>query len=95
MTQVSIGQVENLEDLLRGLLSLRETLDTACRAQVAVAERQCAAVQEEAMSSEAMLKQASQDELAAHQAMTEARRNLESAQNVLEAAESALSECGG
>ena len=37
MAQVSIGQVENLEDLVRGLQSVREALETACREQIAVA----------------------------------------------------------
>jgi len=38
VAQVSIGQVENLEDLIRGLESVREALETACREQVAAAE---------------------------------------------------------
>lgn len=93
MAQVSIGQVENLEDLIRGLESVREALETACREQVAAADRQCAEAREETQNSENMLEQASQAEQAAHQALAEAQQSLESAGNALSAAESALSVC--
>lgn len=93
MAQVSIGQVENLEDLIRGLESVREALETACREQVAAAERQCAEAREETQNSESMLEQASQAEQAAHQSLADAQQNLESAENALSAAESALAAC--
>jgi hypothetical protein len=51
MAQVSIGQVENLEDLVRGLQSVREALETACREQIAVAQQKCAEAREEAQNS--------------------------------------------
>jgi len=38
MAQVSVGQVENLEELARGLLSVRETLEASCCEQSAIAE---------------------------------------------------------
>ena len=47
MVQVSIGQVENLEDLARGLESVREALESACRAQAASAEGKCEEVRDE------------------------------------------------
>ena len=59
MAQVSIGQVENLEDLIRGLESVREALETACREEVTAAERQCAEARAETQNSESMLEQAS------------------------------------
>ena len=93
MAQVSIGQVETLTDLMRGLESVREALETSCREQIAAAERQCADASEETQNSESMLEQASQAEQAAHQALAEAQQNLESAENALGAAESALSAC--
>ncbi len=93
MAQVSIGQVENLEDLIRGLESIRDSLETACREQIAAAERQCAEAREEAQNSESMLEQASQAEQAAHQALAKAQQNLASAENTLSAAQSALSAC--
>jgi len=93
MAQVSIGQVENLEDLIRGLESVREALEIACREQVAATERQCAEAREETQNSGSMLEQASQAEQAAHQALAEAQQNLESAENALGSAESALSAC--
>ena len=34
MAQVSIGQVENLEELARGLLSVCEALGSSCREHV-------------------------------------------------------------
>lgn len=93
MAQVSIGQVENLEDLICGLESVRESLDTACRAQVAAAERQCAEAQEETQNSEEMLEQASRAERAAQQALAEARQNLASAESALSEAQSMLFAC--
>lgn len=93
MAQVSIGQVENLEDLLRGLESVREALETACREQAAAAERECAEAREERQNSERMFEEASQAEQAAHQTLAEAQQSLKSAENALIAAESALSAC--
>ena len=93
MAQVSIGQVENLEDLIRGLESVREALETACHEQIEAADRQCAEAREETQSSEGMLKQAIEDEQAAIQTMEEAQQNVESTENALCAAESALSAC--
>ena len=55
MAQVSIGQVENLEDLVRDLQSVREALEAACREQIAVAEQKCAEAREEAQNSASML----------------------------------------
>jgi hypothetical protein len=93
MAQVSIGQVENLEDLIRGLESVREALETACREQIAAAEYKCAEAREETKNSESMLEQASQAEQEAQRAVGEAEQNQESAENALSAAESALSAC--
>ena len=93
MAQVSIGQVENLEDLMRGLESIREVLDAACRAQLAAAEHQCAEVREETQNSEGMLEQANRAEDAAHQTLAEARQNLGFAINALSNAKSELSAC--
>lgn len=93
MPQVSVGQVENLEDLVRGLLSAREALESACREQVAAAERQSAAARDEAACSEGMLEEASRAEEAAQQLLVEAQQNLESAESSLSAAESELAAC--
>lgn len=93
MAQVSIGQVESLESLIRGLESVREALEAACRGQVAAVERQRAEAQDETQNSEGMLDQASQTEQAAYQALADAQQRLESAESVLNAAELALSAC--
>jgi len=93
MAQVSIGQVENLEDLIRALESVREALETACREQIAAAERQCNEARGEVQTSESMLEDAIQSEQEAQQEMAEAQQSLESAENTLSAAEFALSAC--
>lgn len=86
MAQVSIGQVENLEDLARGLESVREALESACREQIAAAEGKCAEAREETQNSERMLE-------SARDAEQEAQHNLGSAEESVSAAESALSAC--
>lgn len=93
MAHASIGQVENLEDLMRGLESVREALETACREEVAATERQCLEAREETQTSECMFEEASQAEQVAHQVLAEAQQNLASAGNGLSAAALALSAC--
>jgi hypothetical protein len=93
MSQVSVGQVENLKECIRDLESIREALETACREQLTGAERQCAEAQEEVEKSETMLSEAFQAEHAALRALVEAQKNLEFAQGTLAAAEAALSAC--
>jgi hypothetical protein len=58
MAQVSIGQVENLEELASGLLSVCEALESSCREQVSVAESKCGEAREVAQNSESMLESA-------------------------------------
>ena len=93
MSQVSVGQLGNLEDLVRNLQSVSESLKAGCREQISVAERLSAAAREETANSESMLEEARQAEEIAHQAVLDAQQNLESAQSELSSAESALSAC--
>lgn len=93
MAQVSIGQVENLEELLQGLLSVREQLESACREQIGTAESTLCASREEAATSGQMLDRAAQLEQAAQQALENAQSNLQSSQAALGSARSALSSC--
>jgi chromosome segregation ATPase len=93
MAQVSIGQVENLEDLVRGLQSVREALETACCEQIAVAQQKCAEAREEAQNSVSMLESSTQQELAAQQKVGGAEQTLDSAQGSLASAQSSLSSC--
>jgi len=93
MAQVSIGQVENLEDLVRGLQSMRETLDAACREQIAVVEQKYTETCKEAQHSAHLLENATQQELAATQAVGDAGQALASSQSSLSSAESSLSSC--
>lgn len=95
MAQVSIGQVENLEDLQRGLLSAREALESACREQIAAGEYKCHEAREETQNSESMLERAIQQEQVAQRAVEHAHKKLESSQRELSAAYSALSACEG
>jgi hypothetical protein len=93
MAQVSIGQVENLEDLVRGLQSVREALEISCRTQIAVAEQKCEEAREETLNSESMLESAVQQEQAAKQEVESAQHALDSGQSSLVSAGSSLSSC--
>ena len=86
MAQVSVGQVENLEDLLRGLDSVRDALETACLEQIALANVKLIEAGVEAQDSGIMLDNAYQTEL-------EAQEELEAAEAALDDAISALSDC--
>lgn len=93
MAQVSIGQVENLEDLIRGLQSLHETLEASCRAQLALALHLSDAARDEALNSEGLLDGARQQEAEAQQAVDHAQQELIGSEARLDSAHSALSSC--
>ncbi len=93
MAQVSIGQVENLEDLVHGLQSVREALETACREQIAVAAQKCAEACEEMQNSAGMLESAVQQEQAANDKVGCAQQALDRSQGMLFSAQSSLSSC--
>lgn len=93
MAQVSVGQVENLEDLIRGLGAVLEALETACRDQIAAAERQCAEAQEETQYSQNLVAEAKEAEQKAQEAHAQAVQQWELAMEALGAAEAALAAC--
>ncbi len=93
MAQVSIGQVENLEDLVRVLQSMREALETACREQIAVVQQKSAEAREEAQNSASMLESSIQQEQAAQQKVESTEQALDSAQSSLSSTQSSLSSC--
>ena len=93
MSGVSVGQVENLEDLLHGLLSMREDLECACREQIAIAGQKNEEAQEELQNSEGLLEETIQNELVANSAVEKALETLDNCQSALNAAQSALSDC--
>ena len=93
MAQVSIGQVENLEDLVRELQSVREALETACHQQIAIAQQKCAEVREEAQSSVSILERSIQQEQAAQLKVESAEQALDSSESSLSSAQSSLSSC--
>jgi len=87
MAQVSIGQVENLEELARGLLSMRESLESACREQIALVENEHEEARVEAHNSAGMLETARQEEIEAQQALCEAQEATDCARDALDSAE--------
>lgn len=93
MAQVSIGKVESLENLVRGLQSVREALETACREQIAVAQQKCEEAREEAQNSVGMLESSIQQEQAAQLKVYGAEQALYSSQSSLSLAQSSLSFC--
>lgn len=93
MAQVSIGQVENLENLMRELLSVLEALESSCCKQIVVAEQKYKEVREETQNSERMLETAVQQEQSAKQEVDNAQQVLDSSQSSLASAESSLSSC--
>lgn len=93
MAQVSIGKVENLEDLVRDLQSVREALEFSCHAQIAAVEHQCEDTRNESQCSENLLESAIQQEQAAHQALESAQQALDISQSRIGSAESSLSAC--
>jgi hypothetical protein len=93
MAQVSIGQVENLADLTRGLHSVREALEAACRKQIAVAELKYTEAREESQNSASMLDRAIQQEQTAKHNADGAEQALDSSQSALSSAQTSLSYC--
>ena len=93
MALVSIGQVENLEDLVRDLQAVHEALEASCRAQVALAEHKYEDAQNASWHSESLLDDAMQQELDAGQASEDAQQAVDTAYASLDAAESSLARC--
>lgn len=91
--QVSVGQVENLEDLVRGLQSVQEALEIACREQILAAEDKHTETCEELKTSESMLEDAVEREHVAYEALEAAKQHLAICQEALEAAYTALAVC--
>lgn len=93
MAQVSIGQVENLEDLVHGLQSVREALEATCREQITVVEQTCSEACEEVQNSASMLESAAQQEQSANQKVVSAEQVFENSQSSHASAQSSLSSC--
>jgi hypothetical protein len=93
MAQVSIGQVENLENLVCELLSVLEALEFSCGKQIAVAEQKCEEACKETQISESMLESAIQQEQSAKQQVDSVQQELDSSQSMLSSAQSSLSAC--
>ena len=93
MSQVSVGEVENIEDLVRDLLSVQEALEVACREQILAAENKHIETCDEVQTSQSMLGDAVEKERVAHEALEAARQHLAICQEALQAAYAALAAC--
>lgn len=93
MSQVSVGKVESLEDLVRDLQSVQEVLEAACREQILAAEEKNTEACDELKASEAMLESAKEQEQAAYESLEMARQHLVGCQEALQAAYAALAAC--
>lgn len=90
MSQVSVGQVENLEDLVRDLQSIQERLEDACREQIRAANDKYEETCDEVKTSEFLLAEAREKEQIALQSLEAAKQHLAICQEALQAAYTAL-----
>ena len=93
MARVSIERLENLEELVHGLLFMHEALETSCREQIGAAESKYEEAREEAKNSEKMLEDAIQGEQTAQHRLEETRETLETVKDAHRTANSALAAC--
>ena len=93
MAQVSIGQVDDLEDLVQGLLSAHDALEAACKELIAFAEGKCSEAQQESQVSATLLDLAIQQEHVAQVTLTLMQQHLIFCESSLAFAISALSTC--
>jgi len=93
MPQISIGQVENLEDLVRDLKRIQEIAHEECSVMMARAEAKVTEVEEETRHSQMLLEEAENALREAQQVLEEAEQRLQEAENRLNEAEAQLSAC--
>lgn len=79
MAGASIGKVENLEDLIRGLIAVRDELHQACEAQVQAAASRSEEVGREVIRSEGMVQDAANQLAVATEKVAHAEQELERA----------------
>jgi len=90
MAQVSVGQVENLEDLVKGLETVQGALEAACMRQIAGAEAKSSEARVEMQHSRELLDNARVIEQERQHALEEAERALQEAKQALQEAQQAL-----
>ena len=93
MPLISIGQVENLEDLARDLRRVRESVGEKCSLMRARAERKTAEVEGEVRNSKMLLEQAEAELREARQELEQAEQRQREAEHSLQEAESDLNQC--
>ena len=93
MTQVSVGQVENIEDAVWALQSAYDAMESACAAEIAAARSRMAEAQNAADECAMEFNLAVDAEREAQSRLERARNRLSSAQNRLFSARSSLAAC--
>ncbi len=93
MPQVSVGQVESLEEAIACLQSAYDSMESACQAQIAAAEAKLTEAQQEADNSAQLLDAAMEAEMEAGQQLEQVNEQLASANEQLSSACSSLSAC--
>lgn len=93
MAYVSVGEVENLEDVIASIQSTYDSMESACQAQIAIADAKLAETQSEANTSAHMLEASLEAEMEAVNRMEHTFQSLSLANEQLSSAHSSLSEC--
>jgi len=93
MANVSVGQVENIEEAITGLQSIYDSMESTCQTQIAAAEAKLAEAQQEAHKSAQLLDSAMEAEMEAGQQLEQTNEHLALANELLNSACSSLSAC--
>ena len=93
MAYVSVGEVENLEDVIASIQSTYDSMESACQVQIAIAEAKLAETQNEADTSARMLEVSVETEIEAVNQMEQALEYFSSSNEQLSSARLSLSDC--
>lgn len=93
MSQVSVGQVENLEDAIATLETTCQRLQSECQAKLQMVAAKVSETRKEVRNCFRMLEEACQAQLEKGQALEQAQAQLVNAQENFSAAHAALSAC--
>jgi len=92
MSQVSVGQVENLEEALAAVMHARESLVISCQQLDMKLTQQCEDAMREEQISTDLLEQSSEIEAKATQSLERATEELQEAREALASASAELNE---
>lgn len=93
MAQVSVGQVENLEEAISSLESIYEMMEVECRELTELVDHKVVDAEQESEHSNSLLESAQQIEQEKFESLEQAQEQFEAAQESLEEAHGALSTC--